>query len=312
MNSELFAPFTGRSSPVTAHLPMAWLKLTLRAAKDQAERLAEFLDERGAIAVTLEDAVNEQLIEAHWGQAPLWHEVRLSALFPAHTDSAALLEQVRSAGIESLGPAEIGILGDQDWARVWMDRYQPIRVGRNLWVCPSWCTPPDPAAVNIILDPGLAFGTGTHTTTALGLQWLSEQNLRDQHVIDYGCGSGILAIAALKLGARHALATDLDPQALEVTRQNAARNGVAGRLQICEPATLTDAAGADVVIANILAGALVELAPRLAALTCAGGRLALSGIMSHQAEEVRAAYAPWFALTAHAREEWVLLTGTKR
>lgn len=291
---------------------MAWLKLTLRTAKDQAERLAELLEGHGAIAVTLEDAVNEQLIETHWDQTPLWREVTLSALFAAPTDSAALLAQVRGAGIELLGPAESGILQDQDWARAWMDRYQPILVGRNLWVCPSWCAPPDPAAVNVILDPGLAFGTGTHATTALCLQWLSEQDLRGQDVIDYGCGSGILAIAALKLGARRAIATDLDPQALAVTRENAARNGVADRLQVGEPAALAQTASADVVIANILAGALVELAPRLAALTRAGGRLGLCGIMSQQAQEVRDAYAPWFTLSPHAREEWVLLTGTKR
>lgn len=291
---------------------MAWLKLTLRAGKDQAERLTELLDEHGAIAVTLEDAVNEQLIETRWDQTPLWREVTLSALFPAPTDSAALLEHVRRAGIELLGPAVTGILEDQDWARVWMDRYQPIKVGRDLWICPSWCTPPETAAVNIILDPGLAFGTGTHATTALCLQWLSEQNLRDKDVIDYGCGSGILAIAALKLGARHAIATDLDPQALAVARENAARNAVLDRLHVCEPATLPESTSADVVLANILAGALVELAPRLTALTRAGGQLALSGIMSHQAEEVRAAYAASFELVVHAREEWVLLTGTKR
>lgn len=291
---------------------MAWLKLTLRTAKDQAEHLAELLAEHGAIAVTLEDAVNEQLIETHWHEAPLWREVRLSALFGAPTDSAALLEQLRGAGIELLGPAESDTLQEQDWARVWMDRYQPIRVGRNLWVCPSWCAPPDPTAVNVILDPGLAFGTGTHATTAQCLQWLSEQDLRGKDLIDYGCGSGILAIAALGLGARHAIATDLDPQALAVTRENATRNAVADRLQVCEPAALAQTAGADVVIANILSSALVELAPRLAALTRAGGRLALSGILSHQAQEVRDAYAPWFALSTQAREEWVLLTGTKR
>jgi ribosomal protein L11 methyltransferase len=291
---------------------MAWLKLTLRAAKDQAERLSELLDEHGAIAVTLEDAINDQLIETRWDQTPLWREVTLSALFPVPTDGAALLEHVRLAGIELLGPAATGILEDQDWARVWMDRYQPIKVGRGLWICPSWCTPPEPDAVNIILDPGLAFGTGTHATTALCLQWLSEQNLRAKDVIDYGCGSGILAIAALKLGARHAVATDLDPQALAVTRENAVRNGVADRLQVCEPATLPETTNADVVVANILAGALVELAPRLTALTRAGGQLALSGIMSHQAEEVRAAYATSFELLMHAREEWVLLAGTKR
>jgi ribosomal protein L11 methyltransferase len=291
---------------------MAWLKLTLRATKDQAERLAELLDEHGAIAVTLEDAVNEQLIETRWDQTPLWREVTLSALFPEHTDGAALLEHVRLAGIDLLKPATSSVLEDQDWARVWMDRYQPIMVGRRLWICPSWCTPPDSAAVNIILDPGLAFGTGTHATTALCLQWLSEQDLRDKDVIDYGCGSGILAIAALKLGARHAVATDLDPQALAVTRENAARNAVADLLQVCEPASLAENASADVVVANILAGALVELAPRLTALTREGGQLALSGIMSHQADEVRTAYAASFELMAHTRDEWVLLAGTRR
>ncbi len=291
---------------------MPWLKLTLRTAKEQAERLADALQELGAISVTLEDAANEQLIETRWDQTPLWREVRLSALFSADADVAALLAQLADSGLAPLAPPATEVLADEDWARVWMTRYQPIEVGRNLWICPSWCAPPVPSAVNVVLDPGLAFGTGTHATTALCLAWLAEQDIGGRTLIDYGCGSGILAVAALKLGAAHAFATDLDPQALAVARENALRNGVADRLTVCAPEELPPAVTADLVVANILAGALVELAPRLTGLTRPGGQLALSGILQGQDDALAAAYAPAFALQRRTREEWVLLTGRRR
>lgn len=193
-----------------------------------------------------------------------------------------------------------------------MDRYHPIKVGRGLWICPSWREPVEPDAVNVILDPGLAFGTGTHATTALCLEWLAELDLHGRQVIDYGCGSGILAVAALKLGAARAWATDLDPQALEVARENAARNQVVDRLSVCEPAQLPMGLQGDVVVANILATALVELAPMLIACTRNHGQIALSGIMAHQADDVADAYRDTFELARRNREDWVLLTGRKR
>jgi ribosomal protein L11 methyltransferase len=291
---------------------MAWLKLTLHIAQGDAERVSEVLEAHGAIAVTLEDAADEVLIETHWDEAPMWREITASALLPAQTDVTILLAAIGAAGIAARGAPVSAMLKDQEWATVWMDRYHPIEVGRKLWICPSWCTPPDPGAVNVVLDPGLAFGTGTHATTALCLDWLATQALHGADVIDYGCGSGILAVAALKLGAARAYATDLDPVALAVARDNAERNAVADRLIACEPDALPRSEAADVVVANILAAALVELAPHLTDLTRTGGQLLLSGIMRHQADEVAAAYARAFDLTRRTREDWVLLVGRKR
>jgi ribosomal protein L11 methyltransferase len=192
-----------------------------------------------------------------------------------------------------------------------MAHYKPLQAGKNLWICPSWIAPPAPEAVNVILDPGLAFGTGDHPTTVLCLEWLAEQNLQGQDLIDYGCGSGILSIAALKLGARAALGVDIDEQALEVSRRNAILNGVSDRFQTFLPAALPADAGADIVVANILARPLVELAPGIMARVRPGGWLALSGLLREQAETVRPHYARQFALEVRHRGEWVLLAGRK-
>jgi ribosomal protein L11 methyltransferase len=292
---------------------MAWLKLSFRTDKDHAEILSDLLTELGAVSVSLEDAADQPLLETEWERTPVWDLVTMSALFDEHADTAAIIATLRGAQTLSADtPLITERIEDQDWVRIWMDRYRPIPVGHRLWVVPSWHQPPDPDAVNIKLDPGLAFGTGTHATTALCLNWLSEQDPTGKTIIDYGCGSGILAVAALLLGARHALATDTDPQALEVTRENAARNGVLERLQILLPADIPPGTQADVVVANILAGALIELAPTLTALVRPGGALALSGIMTDQAESVRAAYAPAFSLVVTPREEWALLAGRRK
>lgn len=289
---------------------MSWLKLKLRVGREQAERLGVALEAAGAISVTLEDAADEPLLETAWEATPTWSQIFVTGLFPGETDIAALMNLLQQAGaVSAVTPHEAETLPDQDWERVWMERYRPIQVGRRLWIVPSWCAPPEPDAVNVILDPGLAFGTGTHPTTALCLEWLSEQDLPGKTVIDYGCGSGILAVAALKLGAHRAIATDIDARTLDVARDNAVRNGVAERLQVCEPAALTSATSADVVIANILAGPLIELAPTLTRLVRTGGSLALSGLMTPQADEVRQAYQPAFLLEQRQREEWVLLAG---
>jgi ribosomal protein L11 methyltransferase len=292
---------------------MPWLQLTLDLPATHAEAASTVLEDLGAISVTLTDAAGEIVIETHWQQAPLWSKVRLAALLPEDTDVAGVDEQLRQhLALEQPPGLTIERVDDRDWANAWKAQYQPLHLGGRLWVCPSWCEPPDPTAVNVILDPGMAFGTGSHPTTALCLEWLAGQNLHGTDVLDYGCGSGILAVAALKLGARHAIATDLDEQALAVTRENAARNGVADRLAVLLPADVPTHVRADVVVANILVAALIELAPTLTAHVAPRGALALSGILTAQADEVSVPYAAAFALEARERDGWTRLAGRKR
>lgn len=298
---------------------MPWLQITLEAARDDAQRLSDALEEAGAVSVSLEGADAEPLFETDWNDTtPVWKQARVSALFPEDADISAAMQMVATLLTLHTPPAyKTETLADQDWVRVWMDRWKPMRFGGspggvNLWVVPSWLAPPDPNAANIILDPGMAFGTGTHATTAMCLEWLARNAPRDQIVIDYGCGSGILAIAALKLGAQSALGIDTDPQALTVSAENAERNGVSDRLVLFLPEAIPTEVRADVVLANILAPALVALAPRLTALTQPRGTLLLSGLLAHQADEVEAAYARDFSLERVITDDWALLVGHKR
>jgi ribosomal protein L11 methyltransferase len=289
---------------------MAWIELQFEVNAGKAECLSNQLSEVGAAAVTLLDAADQPLFEPPPGGTPLWSQTRISALFPAGTNLNTLLQELRQAWAPtSLPPHRCEILADQDWERVWMERFKPLCFGPRLWICPSWLPIPDPEAVNILLDPGLAFGTGTHPTTALCLEWLANTNLNQAQIIDYGCGSGILAIAALKLGAAGAIAVDHDPQALLAARENATRNAVAPYLQTLSPSELTETR-ADFLIANILADPLLELAPCFARLVSPGGRLALSGITQDQVQQLAQAYNYWFTFDIPAvRENWALLTG---
>jgi ribosomal protein L11 methyltransferase len=292
---------------------VSWLQLILHCERPAVAAAEDALLAAGAEAVTLADQADQPVFEPAVGETPLWDRVQVIGLFSADTDSAALLATL-SAALGTLPDHRLEILEDQDWSRAWTSHYQPMRFGQRLWICPSWTPPPEPGAVNVLLDPGLAFGTGTHPTTALCLTWLDQQTLRGKTVIDYGCGSGILAIAALLLGAERALAVDNDPQALAATRDNARRNGIAdARLITCLPGDVDATWRADITVANILAGPLIALAPRLAALTAANGRLALSGLLASQAETVAGAYRPHFAMQSPTqREEWVLLSGDRR
>ena len=292
---------------------MPWLKLKLRADRDHAHALAEAFEEWGAISVTLQDAGDEPVFDTYWEQSPLWSQVEVTGLFPEHTDTDEILVRTRARlNLAHNPPHQIDLLGDQDWAHSWMAHYKPLQVGRGLWVIPSWCAPPEPNAVNIILDPGLAFGTGDHPTTSLCLEWLSEQALAGKTVLDYGCGSGILAIAALKLGARAAYAVDIDAQALEVTRRNAVHNGIHNGIHVMFPSELPSDFQADIVIANILFGTLIELAAEINACVRPGGWLVLSGLLGDdQAVELRPHYEPPFELTRRERQQWVLLAGHK-
>lgn len=293
------------------------LSLTLRSSDQERVELA--LEEVGALSVTLLDAEvdtpNERaILEPGVGETPLWSEIALQALFDADADRAGLVHVLTDL-LPDLAPERIVFreVADQDWTRVWMDQFRPMQFGRRLWIYPWNVEPPaDEEAVIVRLDPGLAFGTGTHPTTALCLEWLDGVDLAGRRVIDYGCGSGVLAIAALKLGAARVIGVDNDPQALEASRDNAARNGVGDRLELFAPEDFADAP-ADVFVANILAGPLAELAPRFAANVRPGGELALSGILAGQAQELVERYAEWFAeLEVATREDWVRITGRRR
>ena len=250
---------------------MSWLQLKARIAPDHAEILEHLLMEEGACAITLQDAEDQPLFEPDLGSTPLWSETVLTGLWDGTEGIEAMRERVK-AGWAALIPdepcpeIEVEILEDRDWAREWMDGFEPLKMGQRLWIVPSWHDAPEQDAVNLMLDPGLAFGTGTHPTTALCLEWLDglavDGKLAQHSVLDFGCGSGILAIAALKLGAVDALGTDIDPQALQASRENAQRNDVSDQLTLCYPDRLPDA-GYQIVVANILAGPLVELAPQI-------------------------------------------------
>lgn len=290
-----------------------WLQLTLEAIRHSPEVLEDALLDAGAVAVTLQDAGDDPVLEPAPGETPLWSRTRVTGLFEAQTDIEAVKQLlIQQLGREVLPELCAETLEERDWVRAWMDNFHPMRFGQRLWVCPSNQTPPDPNAVNLVLDPGLAFGTGTHPTTALCLEWLDAHPPLDRVVIDYGCGSGILAIAAGLLGAKELWATDIDPQALLATRENAQNNRMAERMSIVAPQDLS-APPADVVLANILAGPLVMLAPSLAARVRPGGSVVLAGLLARDADEVEAAYAPWFELQARGEKEgWTRIHGVRR
>ncbi|KFF50713.1 ribosomal protein L11 methyltransferase [Gammaproteobacteria bacterium MFB021] len=297
---------------------MAWLQLKAHIAPEQAEWLEELLLAEGASAITLQDAHDDPVFEPDRGTTPLWQETVLTGLYDDLEGVEAMIERVQRAWAEQEPeePApqiEYELLADRDWEREWMDGFEPLRMGERLWIVPSWHAAPDPQAVNLLLDPGLAFGTGTHPTTALCLGWLDAQPLDAVQVLDYGCGSGILAIAALKLGADTAVGVDIDPQALQASRDNAERNQLDDSRLLLEYPERLGQGRFEVVVANILAGPLIELAAEIAGRVAPGGRLALSGILAAQAESVLDAYRDQGLRMAPPQEKegWVLLSGER-
>ena len=295
---------------------MAWLAVTLTVDAGGVEALSDALLEAGAVAVEVTDAYagtpHEHAFYAEPGEpgALVWDLSRVSALFDEHDDIAAsVAAALRVAGIDPARSFDVVRVADEDWVRTTQSEFQPVQVSPRLWVVPTWHTPPAPTAINLIIDPGLAFGTGTHPTTRLCLDWL-DANLRGgETVLDYGCGSGILAIAAIKLGAARATGVDIDAAALLAARHNAMQNQVTVRF---EPPDHPLPAAADIVLANILANPLKLLAPLLARATRDGGRIVLSGILEHQSDEVRSAYCEWFDMKIAQHDAgWVLLSGTK-
>lgn len=303
---------------------MSWQALIVEAEAERAESLSEALLEAGALSVDVLDAdagtPEEQPVfgEPVSGKAgaevnapSLWQHNRLTALFAAEDDVEAKLDAAaHAAGLPAIPRHHVEILEDDDWVRRTQAQFEPIRISARLWIVPTWHTPSDPAAINIVLDPGLAFGTGSHPTTRLCLRWLDENIRGGENVLDYGCGSGILAIAAMKLGAGSAVGVDLDPQAIQASRDNAAANGVEAAFYQADDAPERQF---DVLVANILTNPLKLLAPLLARTLHSGGRLALSGILEAQAEEVAAIYRQWFDFAAPIVEDgWVCLSGIKR
>jgi ribosomal protein L11 methyltransferase len=298
---------------------MPWLELSLRCRAADESRLEAALEDLGALSVSLmdaADAANEQaILEPGVGETPLWPEVTLLALFEDGTNEALLLHALEAYDDRiDLASATFRTVADQDWERAWMDQYVPMKFGQRTWIIPWNMDAPADADGGVVvrLDPGLAFGSGTHPTTSLCLAWLDSLDLRGKTVLDVGCGSGILALAALKLGAERAVGIDNDPQALAASEDNAARNGVGAQLAVFAPGD-DPAATYPVVVANILAAALDHLADRLAAYTAPGGVIALSGILQGQEIALLERFSPWFDdLQATPQDDWMRITGRRR
>ncbi|WP_421247045.1 50S ribosomal protein L11 methyltransferase [Aeromonas jandaei] len=290
---------------------MPWIQIRINATAKTADKVSNMLLGRGAQAVTFMDAKDVPVYEPMPGETPLWGETEVMGLFDAETDPAPTIAFFQQIFGENVG-YKVEQLEDKDWVREWMDHFHPMQFGERLWICPSWRDVPNPDAVNVMLDPGLAFGTGTHPTTALCLQWLDGLDLAGKTVVDFGCGSGILGIAALKLGAARVIGIDIDPQAIQASRDNAARNGVADQIELYLPADQPQDVEADVVVANILAGPLRELAALIAGHGKAGSLMALSGVLESQAPELETIYGQWFEMDPTAvKEEWCRLSGRK-
>jgi len=292
---------------------MPWMQMTLTATEDQVEKIGDEIMALGALSVTLMDAKDVPILEPAPGETPLWNQVKMMFLFDMNINPKQILEQWQQNNLaKQTDHIKFELLEDKDWEREWMERFEPMRFGQRLWICPSWKPVVDPTAVNILLDPGLAFGTGTHPTTALCLEWLDSIDLKDKTVIDYGCGSGILAIAALKLGASKVIAVDIDPQALIATRENANRNQIDPQSLVIDYPEKLPEQPVDIVIANILAGPLKELSKTITKHCKINGQIALSGILDTQAEETSEAYQQSFDMQAIIyKEEWSRLVGTK-
>jgi len=291
---------------------MSWLEVSFEIPKMLSEKCSEQLEQLGAVSVSFFDAGETPILEPRPGETPLWNKVKIVGLF----EDNITINAVREALSDFLPntPLQISPLADQEWTRTWLEHFHPMQFGQNLWIVPSDTTlPEDKNAAIVTLDPGLAFGTGTHPTTALCLSWLDAHPPKDEVIIDYGCGSGILGIAALKLGAKQVWAVDYDPQALTASAENAARNSLsAEQLITIQPQELPGSVKAQTILANILAEPLIKLAPHLKEYCAEGGNIVLSGLLTKQLDAVKAAYSPWFLFEIpQTQEDWVLLVGTK-
>ena len=293
---------------------MPWIQLRVTTTEEKAEQVSDMLMGWGAQAVSFLDAYDTPIYEPMPGEVIYWTNTVVVGLFDAEHPMDKVVNQLKQVSFFKGEPNfKLEQLEDKDWEREWMDNFHPIKFGKRLWVCPSWRDIPDPTAVNVMLDPGLAFGTGTHPTTALCMQCLDATIKPEQSVVDFGCGSGILGIAALKLGAKRVIGVDIDPQAIEASLANAKRNNVEGQIELYLPKDQPKDFQADVVVANILAGPLAELKNVISAYVKPGGLLALSGILESQAQSVIAAYSDEFSFDPIAvQDEWVRLSARKQ
>ena len=298
---------------------MSWLQISINTTKDHAELAEDCLFTAGAQTVTLTDAADQPILEPGPDETPVWNSVIVTGLFNFDSNQQSLLDEINHNLADISYSCTTEILEDQNWTRAWMEHFHAMQFGERLWVCPLHIEPPEPEAINLRLDPGLAFGTGTHPTTSLCLRWL-DQNIglnrkAQENILDYGCGSGILAIAACMLGVNHADGVDIDPQALTATHDNADTNMVNEKIKTFLPDEYQNRHSDtqyNIVVANILSGPLAELAPMLAEHTKTSGDIVLSGILREQAESVRHAYCAFFEMDAPVYEEdWVLLHGVK-
>ncbi len=289
---------------------MNWQQVHITIPKDKLNELEDFLMSIGALSVTFKDAGDNPVLEPLPGETPLWPELIVTGLFDQKKNINTVMNILQRHYPEL--PTTKDELEDQDWERSWMDDYQPMSFGQRLWVVPTNMPPPEPDAFNLRLDPGLAFGTGTHPTTSLCLQWLDQHDVSQLSLLDYGCGSGILAIAGLLLGAAMAEGVDIDPQAITASEANAETNGVKEKLAVFLPKQFKQKQF-DIVMANILSGPLAELAPKLASYTKVGGSIVLSGILEQQAESVRDVYQQWFDMQPVVVDDgWAMISGRKK
>nr|WP_218947236.1 MULTISPECIES: 50S ribosomal protein L11 methyltransferase [unclassified Acinetobacter] len=300
-------------------MSVKWLQIHITVEKAQVDYTETLLSSLGAVSVTLDDAENQDLLEPLPGETPLWNKVIVTGIY-AQEDN----EEIDVAALETFikallpeAPMRSEFIEDQEWERTWMDAYEPIQIGEKYWIVPEWMEAPEADAVNIKLDPGLAFGTGNHASTFLCLQWLGKVDLKDKIVIDYGCGSGILGVAALLLGAKKVYATDIDPQAVLATQQNAELNGVLENLYVGLPEEFNqELAGqkADVFVANILAGPLMALAAEFSTLIKSEGEFALAGVIEEQVSDVSSVYSEFFdILDVEKRDEtWCRISGKRQ
>ena len=298
---------------------MKWLQIHITVEQAQVDFTETLLSSLGAVSVTLDDAENQDLLEPLPGETPLWNKVIVTGIYAQEEDEEidvnALITFITAQMPDT--PLRYDFLEDQEWERTWMDAYEPIQIAEKYWIVPEWMQAPEPDAVNIKLDPGLAFGTGNHASTFLCLQWLGKINLKDKIVIDYGCGSGILGVAALLLGAKKVYATDIDPQAVLATKQNAELNGVLEHLYVGLPEEFNiefNHQKADVFVANILAGPLMALAPEFSTLIKSEGEFALAGILEEQVTDVSAVYSQFFDIieVEKREEQWCRISGKRQ
>jgi len=291
---------------------MAWQQISVITDEDSAPKLADFFDSLGAVSVTYMDAEDEPVYEPAIGETKIWSNTQVIALYELDAEpeliKSKVCQQFTNAPLEHW---LIENIEDQAWERAWMEYYHPMKFADKLWVCPTGQEQHEPGTVCLILDPGLAFGTGTHPTTALCLEWLASHDLTGKTVIDYGCGSGILAVAAVLLGAKEAHAVDIDPQAITATQDNAIKNSVQNKIRCYLPEQFS-AFEADIVLANILAKPLIEMSTQISSLVAQGGDLVLSGILEEQAESVMSAYQPFISMAEPVQQEdWIRLEGIR-